>query len=95
MLGISERLLSKLKKELADQRQKKGEEQELLRTPNRATSFTETVSDHRERRSLVAAFSLSPSIPVPLPSFSTGNSDRPLIYLSQLAEDTIRYHFHL
>lgn len=98
MLGISESLLFKLKKEIVDQRQKEQDEQQqqqLVRTRRQTTSSVESSRSHRKRRWSTISQELPSAIPTPLPSKKAGSSGRPKIRLSELAEDTIRYHFHL
>ena len=101
MLGISESSLFKLKKEIVDQRQKEQDEQEkqqqqqLVRTRRQTTSSVESSRSHRKRRWSTISQELPSAIPTPLPSKKAGSSGRPKIRLSELAEDTIRYHFHL
>lgn len=99
MLGISEGSLLNLKKEIVDQRQKEQDEQEkqqqLVRTRRRTTSSTESSRSHRKRRWSTISQELPIAVPTPIPSKKQGNSGRPKIRLSELAEDTIRYHFHL
>lgn len=99
MLGISESSLFKLKKEIVDQRQKEQDEQEkeqqLVRTRRRTTSSIVSSLSHRKRRWSTISQELPTAVPTPIPSRKEGNSGRPKIRLSELAEDTIRYHFHL
>ena len=98
MLGIAENSLFKLKKELADQRQKQQDEQEkqqFIRSHCRTTFNNESAWLHRKRRWSNASYNMSFAISAPLPSYKKDNSGRPAMYLSKIAEDTIRYHFHL
>lgn len=98
MLGIRENSLFRLKKEFVDQRQKEQdgqEKQQFIRTRRRTTSNNESVRLHRKRRWSAVSYNSPSVVPTPLPSYKKGNSGRPAIHLSELAEDTIRYHFHL
>ena len=98
MLGIGENSLFRLTKELADQRQKQQDEQEkqqFIRSRRRTTFNNEPARLHRKRRWSTASYNTLSAVPAPLPSYKKNNSGRPAIHLSQLAEDTIWYHFHL
>ena len=98
MLGIGENSLFRLKKELADQRQKQQDEQEkqqFILSSRRTTFNNESARLHRKRRWSTASYNTSSAVSAPLPSYKRDNSGRPAIHLSKLAEDTIQYHFHL
>ena len=98
MSGVGENSLFRLKKELADQRQKQQNEQErqqFIRSRHRTTFNNESARLHCKRRWSAASYNTSSAVPTPLPSYEKDNSGRPAILLSQQAEDTIRYHFHL
>ena len=98
MLDISENLLFRLEKELADQRQKQQDEQEkqqFIGSRRRTTFNNESAWLHRKHRWLTASYNTSSVVPAPLPLYKKDNSGRSAIHLSKLAEDTIRYHFHL
>ena len=98
MLGIAEDSLSRLKKELTDQRQKQQDEQEkqqFIRSRRRTTFNNKSAWLHRKRRWSNAFYNMSSAVPTPLPSYKKDNSGRLAMHLSKLAEDTIRYHFHL
>ena len=97
-LGIGETSLFRLKKELADQRQKQQDEpkkQQFIRSRHRTTFNNESARLHRKRHWSIASYNTSSAVPAPLPSYKKDNSGRPAIHMSKLAEDTIRYHFHL
>ena len=98
MLGIEEALIDRLKKELAEQRQEQNEklEEAINRPRTRTQSAAVPIRSHRKRRwSSVALTDIISTIPFPVPPRKTGNSGRPPFVLTEMAEDTIRYHFHL
>ena len=98
MLGAGENSLFRLKKELADQRQKQQDEQErqqFIRSRRRTTFNNEPARLHHKRRWSIASYNTSSAVPAPLPSYKKDNSGRLAMYLSKLADDAIRYHFHL
>ena len=98
MLGIGENSLLRLKKELADQRQNQQDEQEkqqFIRSRRRTAFNNEPARLHRKRCWSIASYNTSSAVPAPLPSYKKDNFGRPAMHLSKLAEDTIRYHFHL
>ena len=98
MLGTGETSLFRLKKELADQRQKQQDEQEkqqFIRSRHRPTFNNELAQLHRKCQWSTASYNTSSAVPAPLPSYKKDNSGRSAIHLSKLAKDTIRYHFHL
>jgi hypothetical protein len=98
MLGISERSVVRLKKELADQLKKHEEEanQKAAGPRTRTQSAMSPSPSHRKRR----YSSVRPSVPLlnlppPVPAHKNGNCGRKRIVLSDAADDAIRYHFHL
>ena len=98
MLGIEEASIGRLKKELAEQRQEQKEklEEAVHRSRTRTQSAAVSSRSHRKRRwSSVALSDTISTIPFPVPPRKTGNSGRPPFVLTEMAEDTIRYHFHL
>ena len=98
MLGIEEASIGRLKKELAEQRQEKKEKlEEAVDRPSTRTRSTAVPSrSHRKRRwSSVALTDSISTIPFPVPARKTGNSGCPPFVLTEMTEDTIRYHFHL
>ena len=98
MLGIEEASIGRLKKELAEQRQEQKEKlEEAVDCPRTRTQSAAVPSrSHRKRRwSSVALSNTISTIAFPVPPCKTGNSGRPPFVLTEMAEDTIRYHFHL
>ena len=98
MLGIEEASIGRLKKELAEQRQEQKEklEEAVDRPRTRTQSAAVPSQSHRKRRwSSVALTDTISTIPFQVPPHKTGNSDRPPLVLTEMAEDTIRYLFHL
>ena len=98
MLGIGENSLLKLKKELVDQGQKQQNEQEkqqFIRSRRRTISNNKSAWLHHKCRWSTASYNMSSAVSALLSSYKKHNSGRPAIHLSKLAEDTIRYHFHL
>ena len=98
MLAISESSLFRVKKEIVDQRQKELDEpvtQEPISSRRRTISSTHQSHSHRKRRWSAVSYDSASTITTPLPSKKEGNSGQTAVCLSELAEDTIRYHFHL
>jgi hypothetical protein len=98
MLGISEASIGRLQKELAEQQQKHNEDtkEEPIRPRTRTQSASVSTRPHRKRRWSSVVFTDSlPTIPPPIRPRKKGSSGRPPFVLSEVAEDTIRYHFHL
>ena len=98
MLDIGENSLFRLKKELANQHQKQQDEQEkqqFIHSRRRTTFYNESARLYRNPRWSTVSCNTSSAAPAPLPSYKKDNSGRPAIHFSKLAEDTIRYHFHL
>ena len=98
MLGIEEASINRLKKELAEQRQEQEEklEEAVDRPRTRTQSAAVPSRSHRKRRwSSVALTDTISTIQFPIPPRKTGNWGRPPFVLTEMAEDTIRYHFHL
>ena len=101
ILSIGKNSLFRLKKELADQRQKQQDEQEkqekqqFIRSRRRTAFNNGLVRLHRKHRWSTASYNSSSAVPAPLSSYKKDNSGRPAIHLSTLAEYAIQYHFHL
>jgi hypothetical protein len=92
MLGISKTSLFCLKGEFEEARQ----QQQDAQRPRRRTTSGPTTS-HRKRKwsEVSSSFDDITNIPVPQPPLKKGHSGRRALVLSELGEDTIRYHFHL
>ena len=76
MLDIGKNSLFRLKKELADQRQKQQDEQEkqqFTRSRRRTTFNNESARLHRKRRWSTASCNTSSAVPAPLPSYKKDN----------------------
>ena len=98
MLCIEASSIGRLKKELAEQRQEQKEklEEAVDRSRTRTQSAAVPSRYHRKRRwSSVALSDTISTIPFPVPPRKTENLGRPPFVLSEVAEDTIRYHFNL
>lgn len=110
LLGIGERSVERLKIELQELRQveenkieQEVEDFSLQATPpqTRFQSVTTVASSgHRKKKRKWSAAKLAESafitnIPTPLPPQKRGNVGRHRLVLSEMAEDAIRYHFHL
>ena len=65
------------------------------RSRRRTTFNNESARLHRKRRWSTASCNTSSAVSAPLTSYKKDNSGRLAIHSSKLAEDTIRYHFHL
>ena len=98
MLDIEEASIDHLQRELAEQRRQQKEklEEAVDRPCTRTQSAAVPSRSHRKWRwsSVVLTDTIS-TIPFPVPPSKTGNSGRPPLVLTEMAEDTIRYHFHL
>ena len=98
MIGIKEVSIGLLTKEHAEQQQEHKEnlEEAVDRSRTRTQSAAVPSRSHRERCWWsVALMDTVSTIPLRVPLRKTGNLGRPPLILTEMAEGTIRYHFHL
>ena len=98
MLGIKKDSIGCLNKELAEQQQEQKEKLEEAVDDLRTRTQSAAVPNrfHRKQRwSSVAMTDLVTTISFPVPLRKTGNSGRLPLVLTEMAADTIRYHFCL